>query len=375
MGAVHPGDDVVLLLVLAACAWLAPGEPSEPLPGPATPGTPQRLAADAPLPADAVCDRPRPDHGCFRPVAGGTLHMGAQATDPDGPGYDPLARPDEAPVHDVAVAAFQLQAYEVLARDVQACLAAGWCDPAEIALDGGFSTVGVDHPGTLPATGLTWQGARRYCAWLGARLPTEAEWAWAARGAEGRRFPWGDDTRCVQIPNAAEPRELAAEARLQVTCGPLEDRIDREAPQAQGPVYNVWRDRHVASHEVAVCARLADAPIDDVVAALQADLDVAPAHHAALPCEHEGPTTVENLREPTPTGFWGLAGSVWEWTEDRYAPYPGSTEASPAGPVRRVQRGGAWTTVDPFDLRAAARGAMVPDARLPDVGVRCARDR
>ncbi len=63
---------------------------------------------------------------------------------------------------------------------------------ARIALQGGRFVAAPGYE-RHPAPESTWYGARAYCAWRDARLPTEAEWEAAARGARGVRYPWGDE--------------------------------------------------------------------------------------------------------------------------------------------------------------------------------------
>jgi formylglycine-generating enzyme required for sulfatase activity len=74
---------------------------------------------------------------------------------------------------------------EVTNRDYKACVDGNVCGPASSLTAPGF------NGGTQPVVGVSWFDANKYCAWVGKRLPTEAEFERAVRGADGRTYPWG----------------------------------------------------------------------------------------------------------------------------------------------------------------------------------------
>jgi formylglycine-generating enzyme required for sulfatase activity len=109
---------------------------------------------------------------------------------------DDECRSDENPFHTVSLDAFEIDRNEVTREEYAACVEAGECVPPSTC------TWDCSTPG-LPAGCIAWADARAYCTFAGKRLPTEAEWEKAARGTDGRKFPWGNEAASCDRANMA----------------------------------------------------------------------------------------------------------------------------------------------------------------------------
>jgi formylglycine-generating enzyme required for sulfatase activity len=202
---------------------------------------------------------------------------------------------DEGPVREVTIKSFALSVHEVTGDQYGACVKYGGCKNAA-------------GTGRYPATQVSWEDAVYFALWLskmtGARyrLPTEAEWEYAARAGTVTAFPWGDQT-----------------SKQFIRCRTCSEDWDetQAAPVGSYPANNFGlRDMH---------------------------------------------------------------GNVWEWVQDCYhrdytrAPLDGSSWGHDCTDLRRILRGGSWSSKT-VDQRSATRNKRTPTYRDSYIGFRVARD-
>jgi formylglycine-generating enzyme required for sulfatase activity len=256
------------------------------------------------------------------PVAAGTYVMGS----PEGEGDS-----DEQPQHEVTLSAYCIDKTEVTVAAYAKCVAAKGCSAAPLTTNWSNDTAESrktssqrcnreDRP-EHPINCVDWGQAAAYCTWNGQRLPTEAEWEYAARGNDGRLYPWGQ-----AAPSATRLNACGSE------CTSKDTAKRRRIP---------WKAMYDGSDGWETTAPVGSYP--------------------------EG---------RSPSGALDMAGNVWEWTADWYGAYSKLAETNPQGPstgTSRVFRGGGAGTVHTTKVRAANRSWTPPETRDFDLGFRCAR--
>jgi sulfatase modifying factor 1 len=280
-------------------------------PRPAAPLGPQETE---PALGTRAPSRPAPAsvHGCATnqvPIPGGTFWMG----DPD------YAKP----VHKVTLSAFCIDKTEVTVAGFRACVQDGGCPPPSATVDwkdikseerskwSPYCTWGKRGLDQHPINCVDWKQATTYCEWSGGRLPTEAEWEYAARGKDGRLYPWGN-----QRPDANRLNACGGE------CGQAHMYPDDDGWPATAPV-GKFREGASAFGVLDMAGNVWEWTADSF--AEYSDQPVTNPQHL--------------LRDESP----------------------------------RVFRGGSWTNVDPAWVRAGYRNKRDPGSRTLILGFRCAR--
>ena len=117
---------------------------------------------------------------------------------------------EESPLREIFLDAFYMDKYEVtVSRYAKFLKTTGGVTPPD-----GWEQASLEGANELPVVGVDWHDADAYCKWAGKRLPTEAEWEKAARGTDGRSYPWGKDEPTSSRANFGKSSESPYRAGL-----------------------------------------------------------------------------------------------------------------------------------------------------------------
>ncbi|MBI5117120.1 formylglycine-generating enzyme family protein [Candidatus Poribacteria bacterium] len=204
---------------------------------PSAPVRTEPLAAPpAPPPSTGQCavDAPQVIQARMAAAPEGMVYV---AAGPFTMGNTPEAgQPDESPVHGVCLRGFYIDKYEVTNEQFKKFVdATGYITDAEMAASSNASLPTWKHPygadsnadnmSNYPVACVSWNDANAYALWAGKRLPTESEWEKAARGTDGRVYPWGNAEPTIALANVAD-----SSAGLMWSNASLSDNQKKAAP-------------------------------------------------------------------------------------------------------------------------------------------------
>jgi formylglycine-generating enzyme required for sulfatase activity len=294
--------------------------PAAPVPPPAS----ASAAALAAPPASASAAAAAAPAACptgMIPIPGGSFFMGSDE-----------GLPFEKPAHQVKVDPFCIDEFEVTVERYKACSDAGRCkrggttndwpsitDKERKAFDPLCNIRDPEAKAKHPIDCVDWEMADKFCREQHGRLPTEAEWEFAARGPDGRKYPWGDDDPAAGHLNACGKECMAWGAK---------NGIEEKAMYA----------------------------VDDGFP------NTAPV--GSFP------------KGASRYGVQDVVGNVWEWVADWYGEYGKDELTNPKGPEsgdERVIRGGAWNGSYASWVRPTFRYKDSPAKRSYGIGFRCAK--
>jgi formylglycine-generating enzyme required for sulfatase activity len=242
---------------------------------------------------------------------------------------------DERPQRTVFLSAFLIDRHEVTnVQYEQFVVATGHrqpenSNPIVTLWEGGRPSTGSEQH---PVVNVSWHDAVAYCRWAGKRLPTEAEWEKAARGTDGRLYPWGNQWDFTRANSASYWARRTIE---------FKDGTEWKAFWVTGEGAHISKER-----------------------GLKGEVLTMPA--GSFP---DG---------ASPYGLLDMAGNASEWVQDWFEPYyylkaPPADPKGPKGILLKVVRGGSWLK-PAKSLRTADRDYGYPDDRPSGTGFRCAKD-
>jgi formylglycine-generating enzyme required for sulfatase activity len=266
-------------------------------------------------------------------VPAGEFLMGSSDTDLGivGAGGPPkLAGGDEQPQHSVNLEAFWIDQTEVTNVQFSNFVnLTGYVTTAELEGYGTSAgeqilgatffhprgvTTGIDDIPDHPVVQVSFEDAKTYCEWVGARLPSEAEWEKAAKGtANDRVFPWGNAFQLPEFDVSTVTNFCSDSCPLDSKDPAVDDGYPYTAPVGSFPV------------------------------------------------------------GASPYGALDMAGNVWEWVDSPYLGYPGNTyeQAEAFNDYFKVVRGGSWDNAAQH-VRSTFRQNNEPRLRSDGTGFRCA---